>query len=38
VEVTYADIRRAREELGYAPRTDVTDGLARFVRWFRRQR
>jgi len=36
VEVTYADIRRAREELGYAPTTDVVQGLEKFVAWYRR--
>ena len=36
VEVTYADIRRAREELGYAPAIDVVQGLQKFVAWFRR--
>lgn len=32
---TYADIDRAREELGYAPSTVLDDGLAAFVRWYR---
>lgn len=32
---TYADIDRARDELGYAPSTVLGDGLATFVRWFR---
>jgi UDP-glucuronate 4-epimerase len=36
VEVTYADIQRARKELGYAPATDVAQGLQKFVAWFRR--
>jgi UDP-glucuronate 4-epimerase len=36
VDVTYADIRRAREELGYTPVTDVVQGLRKFVDWFRR--
>ncbi|MBN1489563.1 MAG: SDR family NAD(P)-dependent oxidoreductase [Phycisphaerae bacterium] len=35
VERTYADITRAREELGYAPTTKLAAGLARFVEWFR---
>jgi UDP-glucuronate 4-epimerase len=35
VAVTYADITRAREELGYAPRIDVPEGIRRFVSWFR---
>ncbi len=36
VEVTYADIQRAKEELGYAPAIDVVQGLQKFVAWFRR--
>ena len=34
VKHTYADIRKAREQLGYNPRTDIREGLARFVRWY----
>ncbi len=34
VTLTYADISRAREELGYAPRTTVAEGLARFMEWY----
>ena len=34
VKHTYADIRKAREKLGYNPRTDIREGLARFVRWY----
>jgi UDP-glucuronate 4-epimerase len=36
VERTFADITRAGEELGYAPKTDLAEGLKRFVEWFRR--
>ena len=35
VRQTYADVTRARDELGYAPRTPFRDGLARFVAWRR---
>jgi len=35
VLVTYADVSRARHELGYEPRTDLDTGLARFLEWFR---
>jgi UDP-glucuronate 4-epimerase len=31
--VTYADITKARTLLGYDPKVDVEEGLARFVRW-----
>jgi UDP-glucuronate 4-epimerase len=34
VEHTYADIRKARERLGYEPHTDLEEGLSRFVRWY----
>jgi UDP-glucuronate 4-epimerase len=34
VKHTYADIRKAREHLGYSPKTDIREGLARFVRWY----
>jgi UDP-glucuronate 4-epimerase len=36
VERTFADITRARQELGYSPQTALADGIARFVEWFRR--
>jgi UDP-glucuronate 4-epimerase len=32
---THADIRRAREELGYDPQVDLATGLERFVAWYR---
>ncbi len=32
---TFADIRRAREELGYDPRVNLAEGLSRFVAWYR---
>jgi len=34
-EATWADIERARRELGFAPSTPLAEGLARFVAWFR---
>lgn len=37
VERTYADIRLAQAELGFAPRTDLQAGLATFVEWLRTQ-
>ncbi len=37
VDVTYADIQRARQELDYAPSTDIVEGLRQFVQWFRRK-
>lgn len=35
VPVTFADISRARAEIGYAPKTDVEEGVKRFVQWYR---
>lgn len=35
VEVTYADISRARAEIGYDPKTPVETGIERFVQWYR---
>jgi UDP-glucuronate 4-epimerase len=37
VPITYADISRARSEIGYDPRTPIDRGVARFVDWYRRQ-
>lgn len=34
VEATYANVDHAREKLGYAPRTSMDDGIARFVTWY----
>ncbi len=33
---TFADISRLREETGFQPRISLEDGVAEFVRWFRR--
>ncbi len=38
VDRTFADISRARAEIGYEPRTALAEGLARFVEWFRASR
>jgi UDP-glucuronate 4-epimerase len=35
VPLTHADISLARRELDYEPKTDITEGLGRFVDWFR---
>jgi UDP-glucuronate 4-epimerase len=37
VPVTYADITRARKEIGYDPRTPIGRGVSRFVEWYRRE-
>ena len=35
VERTFADLTRARAELGYEPRVSLAEGLRRFAEWFR---
>ncbi len=35
VTITYADIRHARELLGYHPRFTMDEGIARFVDWYK---
>ena len=36
VPQTFADITKARRLLGYDPKTQIEDGLGRFIEWFRR--
>jgi len=38
VEITYADIGRARRLLGYAPRTPIGEGIRLFADWFKNAR
>jgi UDP-glucuronate 4-epimerase len=38
VRVTYADIGRARRELGYSPRVSIEEGIGLFVDWYRANR
>lgn len=38
VDATFADISRAREELGWSPRLTLTEGLATVVRWLETER
>ena len=33
--LTFADITKSRELLGYNPTTKIADGIPRFVEWFR---
>jgi UDP-glucuronate 4-epimerase len=35
VNVTFADVSRARAELGYEPRFPIEEGLARFAAWLK---
>lgn len=34
---TYADVTRAKKELGYAPKISIEKGVPRFVSWYREQ-
>ena len=38
VPITYADISRAREKLGYNPQVKAAKGIPLFVDWFRKNR
>jgi UDP-glucose 4-epimerase len=35
VETTHADISKARDKLGYQPRTSLDEGLKNFVEWYK---
>jgi UDP-glucuronate 4-epimerase len=35
VEKTYADIEKSRRDLGYAPTTPISQGVPKFVEWYR---
>ena len=38
VDQTFADIRKARQELDFEPKTDINIGIGRFVEWYRNQK
>lgn len=38
VPITYADISKARDSLGYNPTTPIEEGIVRFVEWYRTTR
>jgi UDP-glucuronate 4-epimerase len=38
VPITFADITKARRELGYNPRFDMEEGISRFVAWYKTER
>lgn len=35
VPITYADISKARREIGYDPQVDIAEGVQRFVEWYK---
>jgi UDP-glucuronate 4-epimerase len=35
VAETYADIAAAQQDLGFSPSTPITEGIPKFVDWFR---
>ncbi|MCZ6794259.1 MAG: GDP-mannose 4,6-dehydratase [Planctomycetota bacterium] len=38
VPYTFADVARAREELGYEPEVNIAEGIRRFVEWYRERK
>ncbi len=38
VEMTYADISKAKRILGYAPRISIDEGLRKFVNWYQKNK
>lgn len=36
VNITYADIRKAKEKIGYDPKWNFSDGIAKFIEWKRK--
>ncbi len=36
-EITYADVSKAQRLLGYKPSVEIEEGIARFVRWYRKK-
>ena len=37
VPITFANIEKAQDLLGYSPQTKIEDGIPRFTEWFRQQ-
>ena len=38
VPITFADISKAKDLLGYNPTTKIADGIPKFVEWFRKRK
>jgi UDP-glucuronate 4-epimerase len=37
VSITYADISKSRKMLNFQPKVPIVDGIAKFVRWYKKQ-
>jgi UDP-glucuronate 4-epimerase len=35
VPATYADVQALEQDVGFAPKTSIETGVARFVEWYR---
>ena len=35
VEATYADVKDLEQDIGFRPTTQIEEGVARFVKWYR---
>ena len=38
VKITYADISKAKQEIGYAPKTAIEPGIAEFIKWYQKNK
>ena len=38
VDITFANIDKAKKLFGYAPSTSLEDGIASFVKWYHEQK
>ncbi|MGN6803451.1 MAG: SDR family NAD(P)-dependent oxidoreductase [Ginsengibacter sp.] len=38
VNTTFADISKAREEIGYAPKMDIETGISEFINWYKKNK
>ncbi|KKS72843.1 MAG: NAD-dependent epimerase/dehydratase [Parcubacteria group bacterium GW2011_GWF2_42_7] len=38
VHTTFADISKAKQLLGFSPKTNIEEGMARFVNWYKNER
>jgi UDP-glucuronate 4-epimerase len=38
VPITYADLKKSRQKLGYKPKIKIEEGMRRFVKWYKENR